>query len=712
MSDSQYSRYLALIAKATEASAAYYDTDSIIMSDEEYDALIEEITILSDENGWSDADSLLNSVASGVSIGGDVVHTVPMLSLDKANTADELAKFIANVQIVDKSADTLVAEPKLDGLAVSVKYRNGVLVQAAVRGSGTAGEDITSRLTDTFGMPKTVAHKNDFEVRGEVYMSDEDYNEANISRVGYEYNRWAAKNGRPQATRADIEKLVQIGLADRLSDTPSQIAGTASHFVPKQHVFANSRNAVAGALRRETKEYPVAMRYAVYDLIEENNDATHVESMRKVAEWGFVPAITLIPASLQNMSVQNLINVVNAFGEARKNVDYPTDGIVLKANRYATRDHMGNRSKAPRWALAYKYPSVGVETVVKGIEVTIGRTGRLALRAKVVPVMVDGTVINYASLHNVSWLQEKDIRIGDTVPVRRANDVIPYVDVPDLSKRPAGSVPWVPPTHCPQCGSEWDKSTLLWRCPSPSCGVLNGLIHAAGRDYFDWEGLSEAILTRLNDEGLVQDIADVFSLTVADLAGLEMGVKKDGSASVLGEKTASKIYEQIQKSKTRPLSAVLAALGVRMLGRTFGRRLEAKFSGMGEILQASEEGLTQVEGIALPKAKVIHAGLREKLGVIKKLSDAGVTMNSAKPASTNSPFTGKKVCISGSIPGYSRGQAQELLTKLGASASSSVSSSTHYLIADEDSAGNSKYKKAQELGVTIITPAKFLELIG
>lgn len=326
-------------------------------------------------------------------------------------------------------------------------------------------------------------------------------------------------------------------------------------------------------------------------------------------------------------------------------------------------------------------------------------------------MFVDGTLIRYASLHNVAWMTEKDIRVGDTVTIRRANDVIPYIDAAILEKRPATAVVWTPPVVCPQCGSDWDKSTLLWRCPSPECGALNGIIHAAGRDYFDWEGLSEAILTRLNDEGLVNDIADVFTLTFDQLANLKMGEKQDGSPSILGEKTAKKIFDEIQKSKARPLSAVLASLGVRMLGRTFGRRLEANFNNMAEIVAASPEELTKVEGIALPKAKVIHAGLREKLDVISKLNNAGVTMVSAKPKKQNASFTGKKICISGSIPGYTRGQAQELITQLGATASSSVSSNTNYLIADADSAGNSKYQKAVQLGVTIITPAQFLKML-
>jgi DNA ligase (NAD+) len=703
--------YLTLIEKATVAAKAYYDTDNLIMSDAEYDNIIDRIQAYEDEYGWNDGESVLNSVAAGQSIGGDVSHAIPMLSLAKANTFEEVTSFIKNLNTVTNSEVKVLPEPKLDGLAISVKYRNGHIVQIATRGDGQTGEDITARVAALVnGLPKKITHTNPIEIRGEVYITSSDFKTANLNRMAYEFNEWKKRN--PNSSVKTPETLVSMAESNRFKGTKFGVNGKTP-FAPEKFLFANSRNAVAGALRRENTPYVVPMSFAAYDVYADGfEDKDYSEKIAYIETLGVRAAANLIPAEIRTAPI---LEAVAKFGEARlTGLEYPTDGIVLKADSINVRKKVGEGSKAPKWAIAYKYPSISQQTVVKGIEITIGRTGRLSLRAKVAPVLVDGTIINYASLHNVSWLEEKDIRIGDTVNIRRANDVIPYIDSAILSLRPSNTAPWIAPAVCPQCGEAWDKTTLLWRCPSLSCGALNGIIHAAGRDYFDWEGLSEAIITRLNDKGLVNDISDVFGLTEKQLAELVMRKTEEGKPVYLGEKVAKKVYEQIQKSKSRPLSAVLAALGVRTLGRTFGRRLEAHYGDMQKIVNASSEELTNVEGIAKTKADIIHAGLQEKLSVIAKLAQAGVTMTSTltKPSSGSNPFVGKKVCITGSIPGYTRGQAQELLTEIGATASSSVSSSTHYLVADEESQTSSKYKKAVQLGTTIVTPAEFLKMAG
>lgn len=708
MSD-EYENYKSMVASARAAAQAYYETGVELMSDSEYDVLLETIEKLEVDNGWSEAEDLFSKVAAGVSDGGNVTHDVPMLSLDKANSLEAVNKTITTMSTTVGHDVDVVVEPKLDGLAISAKYVNGSLVQVATRGDGLTGEDVTVRIPENVaGLPRTITTKETIEVRGEVFITKSDFIIANLNRVGFELGAWLARENRTLTTE-EKKAVRDFIVANNRSAKPPVLKGTKSSFDVTKHMFANSRNAVSGSLRRERVDYLVPMSFAAYDSVLPGNLAENHNSKQDfLEEEGFTVASGLIPQNIRSLTV---LDAIFEFGKIRGDVEYPTDGIVIKAVKASDRYALGEGSKAPRWAVAYKYPSDKQETVVKGVEITIGRTGRLSLRAEVTPVFVDGTLIRYASLHNVAWMTEKDIRVGDTVTIRRANDVIPYIDGAILHKRPATAIAWEPPAVCPQCDSLWDKSTLLWRCPSPECGALNGVIHAAGRDYFDWEGLSEAILTRLNDEGLVNNIADVFALTKTQLVNLKMGEKQDGSASILGEKTATKIFDEIQKSKARPLSAVLAALGIRMLGRTFGRRLEASFDSMADIIKASPEELTKVEGIALPKAKVIHAGLQEQLPIIAALNNAGVTMVSAKRQTSNAHFTGKKVCISGAIPGYSRGQAQELLTQLGAAASSSVSSNTNYLIADADSSGNSKYQKAVQLGVTIITPEQFLKMI-
>jgi DNA ligase (NAD+) len=709
--------YLNLIARAKSAAAAYYDTAEEIMTDSEYDELIDQIQALGEENNWVEGLELLESVAAGQSAGGDIEHEVKMLSLGKTSNIDVLKDFLATV------SGGVLLEPKLDGLAISAIYENGKLTRIATRGNGQTGEDITNNAGVLRGLPAKIAHTDKIEIRGEVFITSSDFIIGNKNRLKFAYDQWFSRQQPANAKKIAIDDLYDIALANKAASDDEKVVltGDKRNFYPEKEIFSNSRNAVSGVLRREKSDYPVTLDFACYDVLVDGGilGATYSERLSLVEALNVKTARQLIPQNVKDES--DIILAVKSFGVARiTKLTYPTDGVVLKADNLAERDRMGEGSRHPRWAMAFKYSSASKPTVVEGIELNIGRTGRLALRAKVKPVQVDGTLIGYVTLHNVSWMEEKDVRIGDTVMIRRANDVIPYLESVVLDERPASAVRWVAPEVCPQCGSDWDKSTLLWRCPSLSCGRLNSIIFAGGRDYFDWEGLSEAVITRLNDTGLVNDVADVFALTEDQLANLDMGRLKLDKVTglktesvLLGKTMAAKLYKQIQDSKSRPLSAVLAALGVRTLGRTFGRRLEAYYGDMGKIVSASPADLTQVEGIAIKKAEIIHAGLRERLTLIKRLAEQGVTMTSQvkKPAGTN-PFTGKKIVVTGSIPGYTRGQAQELMTEIGAVASSSVSSNTNFLVADEESKGSSKYKKAESLGVKIISPEEFLKLAG
>ena len=713
--------YLELIEKAKVAAKAYYTTGTEVMTDAEYDIITDRVEALSEEFGWTEGDILLDTVAAGQGAGGDVTHDVRMLSLAKANTVDTVNSFLSTVK------GKVRLEPKLDGLAISAIYENGKLVQVATRGDGQTGEDLTKNIDVIKGLPQTISYTDRIEVRGEVFITSSDFITASKNRLAYkfaEFSRTMTVDNKPS-----IDELYEIASLNRTLDEKDRKSIIGRKFVkssnsdvkrafrPEKEVFANSRNAVAGALRNEDAGYVVPLTFACYDVLGEGSVLTdsYQERVRFIEVLGIKSALALVPGSVAKLQDVDVIAAVTAFGEARvAGLDYPTDGVVLKADSLSERKSLGEGSRSPKWAIAYKYASSTRESVVKEIELNIGRTGRLALRARINPVLVDGTEIQYVSLHNVSWTEEKDVRIGDTVLIRRANDVIPYLEDVVLSKRPATATRWEAPETCPQCGSEWDKGTLLWRCPSPSCGQLNGIIFAAGRDYFDWEGLSEAVITRLNDTGLVNNISDVFNLTEVQLANLSMGRKnKENEDILLGKTVAAKLYKQIQNSKKRPLSAVLAALGVRTLGRTFGRRLEAHYGDMGKIVSASVSDLTKVDGIAIKKAEIIHAGLQERLTLIQKLAEQGVTMTSTvKKPTTGNPFIGKKVVITGSVPGFTRGAAQEYLTEIGATASSSVSSNTDFLVADEESKGSSKYKKAESLGVQIISPEKFLELSG
>jgi DNA ligase (NAD+) len=716
MTDNIRDHFLSLVAKATDAAQAYYNTSELKMTDEEYDALIEEIEVLAEENGWTEADDLLNAVAAGTGEGGDVVHRTPMLSLSKSATLPSLKNFLAGIR------KGVVVEPKFDGLAISATYRNGRLVQVATRGSGTTGEDVTQRASYVKGLPAVIDYKGDLEVRGEVFISNANFHKANLARLGFYYNQWLAKN--PSGRKIKLDSLYKVALQNRTLPEGSRkfLRGDKTVFYPDKHIFANERNAVSGALRNENKGYEVIMDFSCYDVLEADSlGSTYSERLAAVEKLNITPATSWMPANLRADSGLSPLEVLEKFGELRdaKKLGYPTDGIVFKADDYAERESIGYGSRSPKWAIAYKYPSLAEETVLRDVEVTIGRTGRLALRALIDPVLVDGTRIEYVSLHNVSWLQQKDLRIGDTVMVRRANDVIPQIDTFVAEKRPATAQRWTPPAVCPKCGGEWDKSNLLWRCQSASCGELNSIIFAAGRDYFDWEGLSEALITRLNDTGKVSNIADVFDLTLEDLTNLDTGrvygvnhKDKAGEPILLGEKVAQKIYDKIQDSKKKPFANVLAALGIRSLGRTFSRRLVMNYNDMGELFKASVDELRSVEGIGDAKAQLIYDGLRERKDIIVRLAKQGVNMKAPKPAGgANSALKGKKIVVSGSVPGYSRTALQDRIAELGASPSSSVSSSTDFLVADSSASENSKYKKAVSLGIKIISPEDFVKML-
>lgn len=722
--------YYKLIGQAKEAAKAYYETGDAIMSDDEYDTIIETISYFEVKYGWDEATDLINSVAAGVSDGGEIVHTHPMLSLSKTKTLEDLASFVLTMKKKTGNQELpLIVEPKLDGLAISAVYENGSLTQVAVRGNGVTGENVTNRVPpNVTGLPRTVKVAATFEVRGELYISGEDFIRINQNRVLHEYKKWVERN--PDVLYL---KTVETALKDYVIDSNKKtpiVLDSITRFESNKHIFANSRNAVSGLLRRDDREYPVYMSFAAYDaFLPTNKNFNHVQKMAVVNNLGFQIAMKLIPASVRNYSV---IETVKAFGNFRSEAPYPTDGVVVKASEQKDRETLGEGTKNPNWAIAYKYPSQYAETIVQDVEVSVGRTGRLALKAKVAPTVLDGTVISYVSLHNVSWLQERDIRIGDTVKLKRANDVIPYIDAPVLERRPADSVKWEPPLTCPNCGEEWDRTTLLWRCATPSCGVVNGIIYAGKRDILDWEGLSEAIITRLNDVGLVNDIADVFELTVEQLAALDMArVNKQGEQIVLGQKVAAKIYQNIQKSKEKPLANVLASLGIRTLGTTIGRWLSDTFKNMDEILaQTPETLMNQVHGIGAVKARLIVEGLTEQEELINRLRYLGVTMAAPEPAppvpvNRETPpalnghngnlirITGQSVCITGAVPGYTRVQLERKLRDLRAFPMKKVTSTTNLLVADAVlSQNNSKYRDAVRLGVPIISPNEFLKAIG
>jgi DNA ligase (NAD+) len=681
--------FLAAVGLATEAADAYYNGGLPMMTDDQYDDLVETIFESVSENPeWRDLDgvaNLLEEVAAGVSVQGDVAHSVPMLSLSKTKDSDDLRAFIATMKT------DVILEPKVDGIAAIVRYVDGVRTLIATRGSGESGENITSRIDAlrVNGLPKTLNRPLTFEVRGELYMSPEDMKFSNASRVA---------------------------------------AGGES--------FANPRNATSGTVMRETVRYEAQVSFAGYEVFGDDSrevafsDDSYSKRMNVLSDLGIGRAADLFPESVKDvLSTQGIVAGAQALGEARAAglLAAATDGCVVKVDSTLTRTTLGASSRHPRWALAFKYPAMRVQTTMNGILRTVGRTGNIAYTAMLTPILVDGSTVERATLHNSKFITDKDLRINDTVILHKAGDIIPRVDEPVLALRPENSVPYAAPTTCPQCGEELDRSGVIWRCETPSCGIVSLLDYALSTDCLDVDGFSIAVATALVDAGTVENLSDIFHLTVDSLASLKMGVTKSGANRVLGMKNAQKIIDGIEKAKSQPLSRVVCALGIRKTGRTMSRRIAATFGSMDAILAASESDFLRVEGVSGIKASHIYAGIQRMRDDIDRMTAAGVNMLDASKQNGSEPadaapqvLDGKKVVVTGSmagspLEGLNRLAVQELIEKFGGQASGSVSTSTSILVYGEEN--SSKHKKALSLrekgqDIEILTPTDFAELLG
>lgn len=398
---------------------------------------------------------------------------------------------------------------------------------------------------------------------------------------------------------------------------------------------------------------------------------------------------------------------VQHLGDHRADLGFPIDGAIIKATGDDVRADLGHGSRAPRWALAYKFEAETATTVVKAITTAVGRTGRLAIRIEVEPVFVGGTTVTYATGHNVGWMLERDVRVGDTVTIKRAGDVIPYVVDVLLDARPAGSRAWEPPENDP-VGNPWDKSTLLWRSTSPELSVLGRIVYAASRDCLDIEGMGTEVATALVEQGLVSDLADLFDLTLDQLTSLTLGGR------ALGPANGRKVHAEIDRARATPWNRVITALGIRATGPTMGRRLAVAFPTMDRLRAASVEDLAGVDGIGPIKAELVDAGLREleASGVLDRLAASGLNMGTepdVDPDAPALPLAGETVVVSGAVPGLTRGEVAEVIEAAGGKASSSVSSSTTLLVSEPST--SSKYTKATVLGIRIITPAELLALL-
>ena len=654
----------------------YYGSDSPEISDAEYDLLVRELQdIEAAHPELADAESPTEAVgAAAVTTFDPVVHAVPMTSLDNAMDEDELRAWGDRiVKGLGEDAAQYVCELKIDGLAISIRYENGVLVQAATRGDGKVGEDVTANVATISSLPKKLSAKAPavLEVRGEIYMSI-----------------------------AAFQKLK----AEREAENLERVAKDRAPLT----VPVNPRNAGAGSLRQKdptiTAQRDLSLwSYQLGEVVGGPEFSSHHDTLEYLKSLGFPvnPEITLVN------SLEEVIAFCRQWQERRHELGYEIDGAVVKVDNLAQREQLGFTSRAPRWAIAFKFPPEEKHTLLKDIQISVGRTGRVTPFAVLETVFVGGSNVTMATLHNRDQVAAKDVRPGDTVVVRKAGDVIPEVVGPVLAKRPKNSVPWQFPSTCPcSVGSQLVKSDdqADTRCVEPSCPFQRDqrIIYFASRGGMDIEGLGERTVFSLSDAGLVEDVGDLYSLTVEQLLTLE------GFA----EMSAQNLVTSIQSSRTRPLPKLLTALGIKHLGPAASDSLSSAFGTLDVISSASAEELSSVDGVGGVIADSIASWFAkpENKVVIEKLRTAGVEFGHVETSDDPQTLVGKAVVVTGTLASYSREGAEAAIKSRGGKSPGSVSAKTFAVVLGE-SPGASKVTKAEQLGIPVLDEAGFEELL-
>ncbi|MGW1540062.1 NAD-dependent DNA ligase LigA [Streptomyces sp. NPDC002309] len=665
--------YEAALQTLREASRAYYGDGDSALDDASYDRLRREVLAWEAEHTAEVApDSPTGQVGDGAAPVGDVAHTSRLLSLDNVFDADGLVGWGASLRrrLGRLPEGGFTVEPKMDGAAVAARYRGGRLVQIITRGDGTHGEDVSHVIGRIAGLPEQLPVPATFEVRGEVLFTQEQFEAANSVRAAH-----------------------------------------------GAQVFANPRNGTAGTLRAKDRPYRLEMTFWAYGATDLDGEAflpaagTHAEVLEALAEAG-VRTTAATPAGLHVVAtLAEAQEKVDRIAALRPSLPFGIDGVVIKVNAAAEQAAAGFGSRFPYWAIAFKLPAVERQTVLQDVVWEVGRTGVLAPTAVLAAVEIDGTTVTRATLHNPADIRRRDLHLGDTVTVYKAGDIIPRVQAAVVKLRPAGAREVPLPAVCPQCGGEIDKSQERWRCAKGTACALPALIeYAAGREMLDIDGLGKTYVKALIDSGAVKDVADLFTLSLEQLTAAA------GSA-----KRGARLAEQIEAAGTRPLSRVFCALGVLGTGRSMSRRIARHFGTMDAIRQADALALQAVDGIGPEKAPVIVEQVAALAPVIDKLVAAGVNMSEPqeqKPTAGQGPLAGRVVVVTGRMTGPLEGQGREtmnaLIERAGGRAGSGVSAKTSILVAAPSTGGkpSSKAAKAQELGVEVLSPEEFAELVS
>lgn len=646
-------------------SRRYYVLDDPEISDYDYDMMFRELVEL--ENKFP---SLADPNSPTKRVGGEavrefpeVVHTVPLGSLSDVFDYDEVRAFIGRTKAVDPECEYTV-ECKIDGLSCALRYENGVLVRGATRGNGFVGEDVTGNLRTIRSIPLTIETDEPVvEVRGEVYMSRKSFERLNERR------------------EAEGESL-----------------------------FANPRNAAAGTLRQLDPKVCAARGLDIFIFNYQTGSKTferHDESLKWLESVGFV----IIPYLKTVKTADEVIAQIEEIGKMRPDLPFGIDGVVIKVNSLALRATIGENTSTPKWAVAYKFPPEEKETKLTDIVIQVGRTGVLTPNAVLEPVKLAGTTVSRATLHNLDFIRERDIMIGDTVIVRKAGDIIPEVVSVVKAKRNGTEKQFDMPEFCPSCGEpviadiddESVSGSAAYRCTNAECPaqIMRNLIHFAEKDAMDIDGLGPSILAQLHSEGLVRSIEDIYTLTAEELVPLER----------MGEKSAANIIKAIEKSKSAGLARLIYALGIRQVGAKAAQVIAARFGDIEELFKADEETLCEIDDVGEVTAKYIvsYFSHPQTRTLIDKLKAAGVvtTFESEKK---DDRFAGLTFVLTGTLPNMKRDEASKLIESHGGKVSGSVSKKTSYVVAGEDA--GSKLTKAQTLGVKIIGEDELIEMCG